>query len=289
VSAASHATPWQARLPDRSPVALTVMRLTDDPDACAIDLAQAIGADAVFTARILRVANSPYYGLAAGVSSLLFAVSVLGFHTIKALAVVAATGLDSPAAAPTRFWQAAATTACASEHVAPILGADRGDAFCLGLLHTLGAAVLHQQQPLPRLCLPLPADYADVARAEDDLYGIGHDQAGAQLLESWQFPQHITTLIARHHEPLLPDASPLERTLHVARTLTHRLLTEDSSTDPDGDGDGRTGGDDGVNAKAPSIAWLTQGRLSDEDTHPLLSRLRESTPHLLESLQPGTS
>jgi HD-like signal output (HDOD) protein len=285
----------RATLPDRSPVAVTVIRLTDDPDASAVDLAHAIGADAVFTARILRVANSAYYGLAGRVSTLPYAVSVLGFRTIRALAVVAATGFGTPNTTPVGFWQAAATTACAGELVAPALGADSGDAFCLGLLHILGAAVLHQQQPLPCLCLPLPQDAAGLLQVEDDRYGTSHDLAGAQLLDTWSFPRHITALIVRHHQPLLSDASPLERTLHVARALTHQLLMEDNRADRTADqiADGHRLDEpaDSVTAagEAPSIEWLTDGRLTRHDTHPLLAHLRQRTPHLLDSLQPGAA
>ncbi|NLT55157.1 MAG: HDOD domain-containing protein [Actinomycetales bacterium] len=258
-------------MPARASAAARVVRLADDPDTSAQQLADAISPDPVFAARLFRVANSPYYGLGGRVSSLTFAVSVVGFQTVRSLAVAAAAGLDRPDAVPTGFWEASATCATAAELVAPLLGAHPGDAFSLGLLHTLGSALLHQHAPVPSVCLPEPFDPGELLRIEHDLYGITHSDAGARVLGAWQFPHHVCELISRHHEPLLPDAPPLERSLHTARALADRILTDD----PAGLGTDH------------SIAWISEGRLTATDLGPLLVRLQEKAQNLLEGLRPS--
>jgi HD-like signal output (HDOD) protein len=257
-------------MPARAGAAARVVALADDPDTSAQQLAEAIAPDAVFAARLLRVANSSYYGLGGRVSSLTFAVAVVGFQTVRSLAVAAAAGLDSPDAVPAGFWEVAATCATAAELVAPLLGANPGEAFSLGLLHVLGSALLHQQSPLPMLCLPEPESPSELVHLEQQLYGIDHQEAGARVLTAWRLPEALCQLIARHHEPLLPDAPPLERSLHTARALADRILCAgetDLATDH-------------------VIAWISDGRLTSSDLGPLLVRLQEKADSLVRGLRP---
>jgi HD-like signal output (HDOD) protein len=256
------------QLPARAQAAAHVLQFCDDPDASAQQLARAIGTDPVFAAKVLRVANSSYYGLSGRVSTLPFAVSVVGFQTVRSLAVVAAAGLDDPNATPARFWEGAALSATAAEVLAPLLGADSGDGFSLGLLHTLGSALLHQHQPRGLICLPEPDDVPALAAAEQADYGTTHEAIGARVLSMWHFPDRIATLIARHHEAILPDASPLERTLHTARGVADRLMRGEPS--------------EGMES---SVAWLTDGLVSAAELPVLFDRVAERSAALLDGLQ----
>jgi HD-like signal output (HDOD) protein len=256
------------QLPARAQAAAKVLQLCDDPDTSAQQLARAIGTDPVFAAKVLRVANSSYYGLSGRVSTLPFAVSVVGFQTVRSLAVVAAAGLDDPNATPPGFWEGSALAATAAEVFAPLLEADTGDAFSLGLLHTLGSALLHQHTPLGLVCLPQPEDPAAFAAAELAAYGTTHEAIGARVLSLWHFPDRVCTLIARHHEAILPDASPLERTLYAARGVADRLLVGSDQEDLE-----------------PSVAWLTDGLVSVDELPALFERVADRAAALLDGLQ----
>lgn len=256
------------QLPARAQAAARVLQLCDDPDTSAQQLARAIGTDPVFAAKVLRVANSSYYGLSGRVSTLPFAVSVVGFQTVRSLAVVAAAGLDDPNATPSGFWEGAALAATAAEALAPLLDADPGDAFSLGLLHTLGSALLHQHRPLGLVCLPAPGDPAGLSAAETAAYGTTHETIGARVLALWHFPEHVCLLIARHHEPLLTDASPLERTLHAARSVADALLRDVA---PD--------------RLEPPIEWVTDGQVVGDELPALFERVKERAGALLDGLQ----
>ena len=141
----------------------------------------------------------------------------------------------------------------------------------LTTLHVLGAAFLHQHSPLETLCLPEPVDIDVLTRVEVGQYGISHAEIGARVLSAWKFPEQMCTLIARHHERPLPDASPLERTLHLARGLADRILS----------GEARGIGEDRV------LAWVSEGRLAAQDIPPLLERIQGRAEGLLAGLRPG--
>jgi HD-like signal output (HDOD) protein len=256
------------RIPARAAAAAQVLRLVDDPDSSAQDLARAIGTDPALAAKVLRIANSTYYGLSGRVSTLPFAVSVVGFQTIRGLAVIAAAGLDEPGGVPEGFWHAATLTAAGTEFVAGLVGADQGDAFCLGLLHTIGAALLHRHHPGVSLCLPEPPDIGPLLDDERDRYGMTHDELGAKLLTEWHVPHHLCSLIGRHHEVVLPDATPLERSLRTARILASLLLTETTASA----------------TQHGHIIWLTEGRLGEEDLAGALTHLADRSAGLLGGL-----
>jgi len=257
-------------LPPRAAAAAKVLVLADDPDASAKDLARALGTDPVFAARVLRVANSTYYGLSGRVSTLPFAVSVVGFQAVRSLAVVAAAGLDDPDGAPPGFWRSAALAATAAELVAPLVGADPGDAFSVGLLHMIGSALLHQHQPIEHVCLPQPVDAEAELADERHRYGVAHDELGARVLTAWHFPEHLCALIGRHHEAALPHAAPLDRALALARILADGLLLSELP---------------GPSVLA-QLSWLTEGRLGEPDVAGIVERIGDRSVALLDGLAP---
>lgn len=265
----------RAELPTRAGAAARVLMLIDDPNTGTADLAGAIGSDPAFTTRVIALANSAYYGLSGRVGTLQYAISVLGFQTVRAVAVSLAAGLDGPNGVPDGFWEQAAYAATAAALVAPALEASAPDAFCVGLLHTLGGALLHQREPLPHLCLPFRANVDELNQHEQDLYGTTHAEAGAAMLASWRFPDRLCHLVAAHHEVPLPDAPPLTRALGAARVLTDLALRE------------RPAGQQSDTAHAEhTLRRLSEGKLTAADIAPLLSQVRDRSQALLDGLRP---
>jgi HD-like signal output (HDOD) protein len=271
VDAASILLARHEQMHSRTGAAARVLGLVDDPDTGAIDLARAIGTDPVFAAKVLRVANSSYYGLGGRVSTLPFAVSVVGFQCIRSLAVAAAAGLDDPNAAPEGFWLAAALCATAAETVAGPLDADPGDAFTVGLLHILGAALLHQHQDMPALCVPIVDDGAAMLAEEDARYGIAHDAAAGRVLTAWHMPARICEVIAEHHQALLPTAGSLHRALAAARRLASAVLADEDIADACGE-----------------LVWITGGRIGAGNWAGHRDHVVERAKGLLDGLQPRT-
>ena len=187
--------------------AMHVLRMVEDPRSSTADLAQVIESDPVLSARVMRLANSPYYGLSRKVSSASRAVVMLGFSTVRALAVSAAYGLVSEDAAmgPNDFWTHSLTTAVCTSVVARQLSGPVSDAFSAGLLHDMGTALLHRRDPAAVAALHgLPASL--LLGAEIETFGTDHARAGAAALEMWRFPPSFVRAVATHHTP--PAAVP---------------------------------------------------------------------------------
>ena len=159
---------------------MQVLRVVEDRRACSADLARVIEADPALSARVMRLANSPYYGLTRRVGSASAAVVLLGFSAVRALAVSAAYGVivDESGDGLPGFWAHSVSAAVGASCVARIAGAPRNEAFSAGLLHEIG---------LGSRCLV------------DE-----HDAKGAKALEAWRFPETLVQAVAEHHRPGVP-------------------------------------------------------------------------------------
>lgn len=211
------------QLPSHPSAAARVLWVADDPNASVADLAAAVSADPALTARTMRMANSAYYGLSGRVASANFAVTMLGFSTIRSLAVASAAGvMGDEASVPDGFWQHAAATACASALLADRSRVARAEAFSVGLLHDVGEALLYQADPERTALAHAEAGGSDTLaaiEAERRILGIDHAAAAAKALESWKLPAHFVSAIAEHHnlEPWAP--SPLHKCLVAGHAL----------------------------------------------------------------------
>jgi len=255
-------------LPARVGIAARVLSLLDDPNTDVGQLVTAVAADPTFAARVIGLANSSYYGLSGRVSTLNYAICVLGFQTLRALAVSLAAGVGGRDSVPEGFWETAATSATAASHIAPLFGAQSQDAFSVGLLHTIGSAVLHREQPVTRLCLPMPTNVDDQCEREREVYGVDHAVAGAQLLTELKFPRHVCALVANHHHAPLQDASPIARTLYAARTIADLAL----NPEPD------------RSRAEHTLRRLSEGSIGYQEMKQIALQVKEQAVHLADGL-----
>jgi HD-like signal output (HDOD) protein len=223
------------RLPVQQSAALYVVQVSDDPRSSARDVGLGIAGDPVLTARVLKLANSAYYGLSGRVSHPDFAVTLLGRDTVRAIAAAAAAGVVGNAVLPPGFWSYSGATAAAAALVAPKVGANRSEAFCLGLLHDLGAALLHQIDPARRTAIVDAAATTGVhpVHAEVPAYGLGHAEAAQRVLAAWRFPVELADAVGAHHRHSRDAMTPLERTLQAAKALVRDLPTVPRHEVPD--------------------------------------------------------
>jgi len=201
-------------LPANPSSAMRVLFLAEDPNSSASDLGGAVGADPSLTARIMKVANSAYYGLSGRVSSATFAITVLGFDTVRAIAAATAAGITGDTGTlPDGFWDHAASVAVACSLVAPRVSVRGPEAFSLGLLHDLGEALLHRG--LGALPADAPPEIEDAHRIsyERERWGIDHATAASRVLGAWWFPEEFTRALGMHHDGPTGARSNLERAL----------------------------------------------------------------------------
>jgi HD-like signal output (HDOD) protein len=217
-------------LPAQQAVAVRVLEVSGDARSSATDLAGALIADPAITAQVIRLANSAYYGLSGRVGTVPFAVTVVGFVSIRSVvAAFAAGALGGDVPVPVGFWQRASAGASGSSLIAPRVGASRADAFSLGLLHELGDFLLYRASPEAYDELHAASDHWDCrrrCRIERALFGMDHGQALARCLDAWLFPEEFVEAIETHAETTRVG-QPLPRALIGGQAVGALALRRD--------------------------------------------------------------
>jgi putative nucleotidyltransferase with HDIG domain len=223
------------RLPAQPSVAVRTVWVADQPQSSSKDLAAALTADPSLTARVLRLANSAYYGLSRRVADVAFAVTVVGFPTVRAMAAVHASGLFEPGehTVPDGYWEHSVATASVCSVLAPRAGVRANQAFPLGLLHDLGSALLFRADPERFEAVQAEARNGRPLRSvEKAVYGMPHDEAAARVFSAWRFPETFIEAVADHHAHPATLSEPHSLLLVAAESVAARLVNCDSGGHP---------------------------------------------------------
>jgi putative nucleotidyltransferase with HDIG domain len=208
-------------LPAQPAAAEQVLRIVSNPKSGAADVARVIETDPALAARVMRLANSPFYGSPRRVSSTRHATVMLGFDTVRALAVSAACSLldGRVESQPDGFWRHAVTTAAAASAIARRIGSSSPDAFSAGLLHDLGAVLLHRRNAYAFAAASALPTLADQVAAELVAFGATHADEGAAALDAWGFPEPFVEAVACHQAGVEEPRHALGRILRVAEAV----------------------------------------------------------------------
>ena len=207
------AQPWAIKnLPPFPAVALQLMGLLDS-DVPVKDVVKLLRMDPALSAEILRVSNSPLYGLSRHVDSVSHAVVVLGGDAVKRLALTVALGRFTQNFMKhkglRRCWDHSVACALIAEDLAEFAGQTKDRAYTAGLLHDVGRLALLACYPdeYENLLAVASENDFDFRTTEKKLFEIDHCSAGQWLSKSWNLPPDMTEAIAGHHEPGLAHGS----------------------------------------------------------------------------------
>lgn len=214
-------------------IATTVLELVENPKTSASKLGEVISSDQVLTARILKLANSAYYGFPRRISTLNLAIVVLGFNALRDL-VMSISVIDRFSTQNIRqdweieqFWRHAFMVGMGARQIArQQRQALAGEAFVAGLLHDIGYLVMIQHFPklFEKTFQFAKERQIPFLHAEYSLWGFSHAEIGAWLAEGWNLPEKIVRVIRYHHQPeKAGDSSNLTTIIHFADHLAATL------------------------------------------------------------------
>lgn len=203
------------------PVAAQVVAVANAEDASARTLAGVLAADVALAGRVMKLANSAYFGMSGRATTLQFAVTVVGFTAVRTMATVALTCLDDESQLPEGFWERTTAVALAASALAPRFGARSQDALCLGLLSQVGVALLHaDDQAGYRELAAAHRPFAARRAAEVNRYGISALRLSAVGLGQWGFPPAMVAPLAAVDDPTSADGALLRVAFEVGARCT---------------------------------------------------------------------
>lgn len=203
------------RLAGLSPAVQAILPRLGDESLTAHELGHMVSQDPILAARVLHLANSPFYGLSRQVGSLEEAVLILGVSHLRGM--VLSTGLIGLFADGAAISRSLATAAAAGS-LAKSLKQDQGMAFTAGLLHNLGALLLGHFAPDVWRSLtsePMEAGESRLSHEKTAL-GFDHCELGADIAGDWHFPDVIRAAIRSHPQPPDDPVEALTDLVHVA-------------------------------------------------------------------------
>jgi len=186
----------------------------DEPDFRRVG--KLVGGDVALASAVLKIANSPFYGLRTKAASVQQALALLGLAAVTHLV----TGLllrqaFSVSAGPCmeRYWKTSMATSLISALVCREAGRGDGGVACTyGLFRDCGMPVMLNK-------FPIYADIFDgsalapgepVLEIENERYTTNHARVGAQLARSWYLPETMCHAIVNHHDAHCPDRIPAQ-------------------------------------------------------------------------------
>ncbi len=194
------------------------------------DIARKISCDQALSARVLRVANSSFFGLPGKVSTIQEAVVVLGFRAVRSM-VLAVSMSNAFRTEHCRGFNAhdhqrhCLGASVAAWHLAGMIGCSRDLAFTAGLLHDVGQLALASNFPLEYGSVLAYQRQHDcfITTAEREVLGLDHAEVGGLLAEIWHFPKSLRVAVAEHHQPALDGGDALAGLMHLADVTAHGL------------------------------------------------------------------
>ena len=198
-------------LPTLPTIVTQLIALVGNPRSSARDVAQLISTDQALTAKILKVANSAFYGFARRIATIQHAIVVLGFEAVKNLGLSVAvlkrfsSGTEHPLFDRQRFWEHAIACGVAGRMLARKFRYRRieGEVFVGGILHDVGKLILMEYFPeeFSEALELAEAEGMPIAEAEEQILGVTHAEVGGWLAEKWGLPPALVETIAYHHHP----------------------------------------------------------------------------------------
>ena len=202
-------------LPPMPLVAVQVMKAVMDPETSVSDLSKIISADSVLVSRILKVANSAFYGCTRSIKTLQMALNVLGFKTIKNMVIaMSSKSMYSNTNAAEKFlWEHSLSTALSAQLLAKEVGLGQSeDVFICGLLHDIGKVILSDQNSSSygHVLIDFIKSAESTIGFEKERFGFTHAEVGGALCRSWKLPEELEGGIKFHHSMALDRLVELE-------------------------------------------------------------------------------
>jgi HD-like signal output (HDOD) protein len=206
-----------------------VLRVLRDEHSSADQLARVLMKDPPLTAKVLRMANSPIYGIGQRIGSMIQAIRVLGDRQVTALALSSTvydmtrdwlSTLDRM-----RFWRHSLETAIASRMIGESLGRkSTEELFLAGLLHDIGLLVLEKMEPkeFARIWNDAGKE-GGIVEMESQLWGTTHAEVGGYLLRKWHLPEAICQPVDQHHDEAILDKTGSDLVASQILMLGHMI------------------------------------------------------------------
>jgi len=214
-------------IPTLPAIVTKIIEIANDKNSTAKELNNLISHDQSLTARTLKLANSAYYGFPRTISKITEAIVVLGFNTVKGIALSASVchmykdTNEILGFSPNKLWEHSVGVAICAELIAKKINfKDIEELFILGIIHDIGILIELEflKSKLNTILYRTKTEKQRLSIIEKEEIGINHAILGKKLAEQWKLPKIMGEVIAFHHTPqyAFGDTKPLAAIIYLA-------------------------------------------------------------------------
>jgi HD-like signal output (HDOD) protein len=216
-----------------------IRQVLDSPSSSTSQVADVISKDTSLSAKLLKLVNSPFYGLPQRIDSISRAVLVIGGQEISTLAlgisaINAFKDIPQELLNMRTFWEHSVAVGVFARVLGKVMGHGAGERlFVAGILHDIGRLIIFKKLPHAAVeaIYYAKANHTPLYLAENDVIGFTHPLVGGLLLRAWKFPEALVAIVACHHKPSACKDNVEPAILHVADILAVALgLTPPASS-----------------------------------------------------------
>jgi len=212
-------------LPPMPQVVIEIQHLISDLNSDILQLTAIIETDQAIAAKVLKMANSAYYGMSGKISSIRQASILLGYQVLGEIVTLAGTadilsgnmpgyGYDSQ-----ELWKHSLTVAFSAKMIAETKNKELiHDAHTVGLIHDMGKIILDRYvlEYMDQISVYMVQEEKSFFDAERQIFGFDHAEIASEICRTWKIPEKISLAIRCHHQPSTSNGDELSYILHVA-------------------------------------------------------------------------
>lgn len=218
-------------IPAMPQVANMVLDRIADPNATPKEIQLIISKDQALAARVLKVANSSFYGLSRSVTRISDAIVVMGFNSLRSLVMTTVMNdlFKSFGLTEKLLWEHSLVSAATAKRIASAIRFSKvEECFLAGLMHDIGKVILNIKMPEKTLTIVQEVYNSEGAttftQVEETIFGFTHAEVGRLVARKWNFAEEIEEAIGYHHKPAEASVMPaLSHVVNLANAVCHKL------------------------------------------------------------------
>lgn len=205
-----------------SQIVLKVLNLFKNEFTSIEEIENLISKDKGFTARFIRIANSPFYGFSRQIKSIKEALFLLGLDTAKSLILATSSRylyktFDS---FEQSLWEHSLAVGLCTSLLAELKNTIKPqEALACGILHDIGVLFLKNAflDAYLRIYEKIYEMEKDLVELEIESIGYSHTEVGAYVADKWNFPKEIMIAMKCHHLIVYEEEDKYENIFNLVK------------------------------------------------------------------------
>ncbi len=214
------------------PVYHKLHKAMENPNTSFAEFSKIITVDPSLSARLLRIANSPFYGIGSRVETIIHALGIIGIDQLTELALATVMvnqfkGIDKSLVNMQSFWMHSVGCGLAARAIAKNMGERQVEPYyTASMLHDIGSLILYKESPEKsrEILNRCKSEGLSLSKVEEEVLGFTHAEVGAVVFTKWGLPRSLVAAVQYHHRPSkAKDHSLFPSIVHLADIIAYEM------------------------------------------------------------------